>query len=172
MLCQKRQSNCARSRQVTQSQLTKDATSDHGSCDLSKHIWDGGDPGEDHKLTELFGRANTEVIHLVIQGRDEWLVLTGTCLTVWISNRCKYCYLNNIHIFFILAVNYHLSFVHLTVSAISKFWTYSMKWSLYGNYWCRNYRFTIQFYHLKTNSWLLNRLQTVILPFNNQILTW
>ncbi len=61
---------------------------DHGSCDLSKHIRDGGDPGEDHRLTELFGRANTEVIHHVIQGRDEWLVLTGTCLIVQISNRC------------------------------------------------------------------------------------
>ncbi len=73
--------------------------------------------------------------------------------------------------FFILAVNCHLSFVHLTVLVISKFWIYGMKRSLYGNYWSRNYHFTVQFYSLKTNSWLLNRLQTVILLFKTKFLT-
>jgi hypothetical protein len=108
----------------------------------------------------------------LFQTRDEQLVLTGACLTEQIGNRRYYHLLNRLQIFFILAVNYCLSFVHLTVLVISKFWIYRMKQSLFGNYRCRNYHFTIQFYCLKTNSQLLNRLQTVILPFNNQILNF
>jgi hypothetical protein len=104
----------------------------------------------------------------ILPGRDEQLALTSTCLMVQIGNRRYYHLLNNIQIFFILAVNYHLSFVHLMVSVISKFWIYRMKRSLISNYRCRNYHFAIHFYQILD----FKQAQTVILPFNNQILNF
>ncbi len=45
-----------------------------------------------------------------------------------------------------------------TVSVISKFWIYPTKRSLFGNYRCRNYHFTVQFYSLITRFWTFNQV--------------
>jgi hypothetical protein len=96
-----------------------------------------------------------------------WAVgMNGTCLTVrkWYGTLLPFIepYTDLFHF-------YCLSFIHLTVSVISKFWIYCIKESLFSNYRCRNYHFTIQFYCLITKFSTFKQVtdgkQALILPF-------
>ncbi len=65
-----------------------------------------------HGALQIACTLQMVTVSMRVNTKDERLVLTGTCLTVRIGNRQYYCLLNHTQIFFILAVNYRLSFVH------------------------------------------------------------
>jgi len=98
--------------------------------------------------------------------RDEQLVLTGTCLTVQFGNRQYYHILNCIHIFF-----------HFGSKLLSKLCSFD-NISNFQNFgftiWNKAYlviadvEITISLFNF-TKFLAFKQVQTIILPFNNQI---